>query len=305
VRQSPTLVDDELAAPEAPEAYRIDARAARRSFARRLTVDADVLASEVSRRMAERLLLIRLDPRRAIDAGCGLGEAHRLLHQRFPRVHVIALDLVPERVVRARSLDRWRKRVSTLTGRRRVSYLCADLRALPFADASASLVWSTLALSWAPDILAALREWQRVLEFGGLVMFATYGPDTLKELRAAFEQAGERLRVHSFADMHDIGDMLVAAGFADPVMDTDWLTLTYDKLEGLVLDLRMTGQTNALAARPRGLLSPRKWEAVRAAYPVSRGDGRLAATFEIVYGHAWKARPTRLADGRSIVRFAR
>ena len=181
--------------------------------------------------------------------------------------------------------------------------LCADFGALPLRDASISLIWSVLALGWAVDLPAVFREWHRVLETGGLVLFATYGPDTLKELRAAFAAAGETSRVHAFPDMHDLGDMLVEAGYADPVMEAEWITLTYEDLDKLACDLRAWGVVNVRADRPRGLLTPRRWHTVGLRYEQMRTSARLPATFEIVYGHAWKAAPRRLADGRAIVRF--
>jgi malonyl-CoA O-methyltransferase len=132
-----------------------------------------------------------------------------------------------------------------------------------------------------------------VLAPEGLLMFSTLGPDTLKELRAA---AGDA-RVHRFADMHDLGDWLVAAGFAAPVMDMETLTLAYRDAPALLADLRASGQTNARADRARGLAGKR----LRAAFaPLSN-----RATFEVVYGHAWKGVPRKSADGRSIVQFDR
>jgi malonyl-CoA O-methyltransferase len=189
--------------------------------------------------------------------------------------------------------------------------LCADFGRLPLAAASIDLVWSNMALHWAPDPLAVLREFQRVLAPGGLLMFSAPGPDTLAELRAAAGAA----RVHAFADMHDLGDLLLAAGFAEPVMDAERLTLVYPDAAALLADLRGSGQTSALSpasASPRRGLSGRGFRArlderLRAA----TRDGGLPATIEAVYGHAWKpearpdAPPAKRADGRAIVRFER
>ena len=284
-----------------PPSHRIDARAARRRFARRRDAAADVLAAEVGRRMADRLDVVRIDPAVIVDAGAGFAASETGLRRRYPRAYYIGLDSDCARM--DRSARPWRERLpwrSRLSGR-----LCADFSAMPLRDRSVGLLWSVLALAWARDTPAALREWHRVLDIGGLAMFATYGPDTLKELRAAFRGAGEDLRVHGFTDLHDIGDMLVAAGFADPVMEAEWITLTYERVDGLVADLRATGQTNVLAARPRGLLSPRRWQAACAAYETLRQAGRLPATFEIIYGHAWRAPARRLSDGRAVIRFER
>jgi malonyl-CoA O-methyltransferase len=167
------------------------------------------------------------------------------------------------------------------------------------------MLWSNLALAWAPDPAVTLREWHRVLEVGALLMFTTYGPDTLKELRAAFAVADTVPHVHPFVDMHDLGDALVAAGFADPVMDMDLLTVTYARPEDLFRDLRATGQRNAHQRRRRTLGGRTRWGRMRAAYAAVARDGRVPATFEIVYGHAWKAAPRKLADGRAIIRVDR
>jgi malonyl-CoA O-methyltransferase len=133
-------------------------------------------------------------------------------------------------------------------------------------------------------------------------MFSTLGPDTLKELRAALP-AGAGERVHRFIDMHDLGDALVAAGFSDPVMDMEMVTLTYATVDELLRDLRLSGSANASTARPRGLSGRAGWDRARAAYEALRRDGRLPASFEVVQGHAWKAAPTTTDDGRAVMRF--
>jgi malonyl-CoA O-methyltransferase len=157
--------------------------------------------------------------------------------------------------------------------------LCGDLARLPLGAGSFELVWSNMAVHWLADPLSAFGEFARVLAPEGLLMFSTLGPDTLKELRAA--TAAER--VHEFIDMHDLGDMLVAAGFAAPVMDMEMIQVDYGKSENLLADLRASGQTSARADRRRGLGGRAFRERLRAALP-----GR--ATFEVVYGHAWKGR---------------
>ncbi len=178
----------------------------------------------------------------------------------------------------------------------------ADACALPLARNSVGMLWSNLMLPAHDDPLPALREMHRVLEVDGLLMFSSLGPDTLRELRAALpDAAGER--VHRFIDMHDIGDALVKAGFADPVMDMEMLTLTYADFDTLLQDLRANGLTNASLRRPRGLSGRGGWAAARAAYERLRRDGRLPASFEIIQGHAWKAAPKTTEDGRAIVSF--
>jgi malonyl-CoA O-methyltransferase len=179
--------------------------------------------------------------------------------------------------------------------------VAADAAQLPLASRSAGLVWSNLLLHWLDDPIPALAEAHRVLEVGGLLMFSTLGPDSLKELRAAFSDG--YAHTQRFADMHDLGDMLVGCGFSDPVMDMEVITLTYDDLDTLFAELRSAGSMCAMKARRHGLTGRRSWEAARAAYEGLRRDGKLPATFEIVYGHAWKAAPKQTPDGRAIVRF--
>ena len=183
-------------------------------------------------------------------------------------------------------------------------FVCADARALPLARGSVSLAWSNLMLQWLHDPLPALKEIHRVLEVGGMLMFSTLGPDTLKELRAALPPSDAE-HLHRFIDMHDLGDALVGAGFSDPVMDMEMLTVTYTSLDDLLHDLRASGSANAAVTRPRGLVGKGHWQKLRANYERLRRDGRLPATVEVVYGHAWKAAPKVTEDGRAIVRFER
>jgi malonyl-CoA O-methyltransferase len=217
-----------------------------------------------------------------LDAGSG--PPQRLLDRRYPQAEVVALDFSLEMLRSARS---WRDIFRT----RRA--ICADLERLPIAGGAVDLVWSNMALHWLAEPLDAFKEFERVLAPQGLLMFSTLGPDTLKELRTA---AGEG-RVHSFYDMHDVGDMLVAAGFSAPVMDMEMLTIAYPAADGLLNDLRASGQTSARTDRPRGL-------AGKAFSARLRGALATSASFEVVYGHAWKraARPETAGESAKTVR---
>jgi malonyl-CoA O-methyltransferase len=281
----------------------LDRRAARRWFERAAAAPvADPLAREVERRMAERLAYIRHDPVQILDAGCGAAGL-AALRARFPAAEIVATDSALGMLRRARDTRPLSARARGLVRGTREHFVCADISALPLRPAACSMVWSNLALAWSDDLGATLREWQRALDVGGLLMFSTYGPDTLKELRAAF--ADTTPHVHSFADMHDVGDALVAAGFVDPVMDMEVITLTYASPEGLVADLRAGGQRNAHADRRRALTGAGRWVRARAALAGIARDGRVPASFEIVYGHAWKGAPRAAADGRAIIRIDR
>ena len=281
----------------------LDRRAARRWFERAGGAPAeDPVAAEVERRMAARLEYVRLEPRWIADVGRGATTGPSTVRDRYPKAQVLRADSAFARVRRARSAQPLAARVRSLMRARQEHLVCADMSALPIRTGSCGLVWSNLALAWSADPAATLGEWHRVLEIGGLLMFSSYGPDTLKELRAAFGSVDSAPRVHPFVDMHDLGDALVATGFADPVMDMEMLTVTYASVEALVDDLRSTGQRNAHAARRRGLTGRRAWARMIDAYRALARDGRVPASFEIVYGHAWKTAPRTTADGRAIIK---
>jgi malonyl-CoA O-methyltransferase len=279
----------------------IDRRAARRAYARAAAgyAAAAVLAREVEARMRERLQYIKHAPRRILDAGCGDGDGARRLAEFYPQAQVLGMDFAYPMLQAARGRGAWLRRV---LGRERAAYFCADLASVPLPAASVDLAWSNLALHCAGDPLPALKELLRVLKVGGLLMFSCYGPDTLKELRSAFAARDGAAHVHDFVDMHDLGDMLTACGYATPVMDMELITLTYADADALLADLRATGQVNVLAGRRRGLGGKGTFGAMRAAYTKLRRDGRVPASFEIVYGHAWKPQQRLADDGRAIVR---
>ena len=283
------------------DAYAVDKRRVRRSFeAAAAGYDAAaVLQDEICRRMLARLEYIKLEPATILDAGSGTGNAIRGLTGRYPRARVLALDLALSMARRARARHSWWRTVLGRSGG--VSAICADIERLPLAPAQTDLIWSNLALQWINEPARVFAEFQRVLRPGGLVMFSTFGPDTLKELRTAYGGADDRAHVHRFIDMHDVGDMLVKAGFADPVMDMEYLTLTYAAVRDLMRDLKAIGAGNAARGRPAGLSGKALLAAVERNYEGERRDGRLPATFEIVYGHAWKPQPRKTQDGRPII----
>ena len=276
----------------------LDHAQVRRQFARAAPTYAvaAVLAREVERRMLERLDYVKLEPGCIVDAGCGPGAGLRELGRRYLAAQLVGVDSAEAMLRGALAAASVGERARALFGRRNPQFVCADMRALPLATGSCGLVWSNFGIAFAGEPQAALREFARVLEPGGLLMFSAYGPDTLRELRAAFAQADAHPHVHDFTDMHDLGDMLAASGFATPVMDMEMLTLTYADVNALVRDLRASGQANALASRHRGLTGRARWQRMASAYEQARqhgagADGRLPASFEVIYGHAWKGVP--------------
>lgn len=273
----------------------------RQSFASAATTydAAAFLARETGRRMAERLDYVKLTPGRIADIGCATGDGVRELQERYPNTFSLAIDSAAPMLHAARAATPLMKRLL----RRGPQFLNADVNALPLAAGCLGLIWSNLMLHWLDDPLPAMREMHRALGFGGLVMFAMLGPDTLKEIRLACREVGckdEAIPLRRFHDMHDLGDMLLAAGFADPVMDMEMITATYASSRDLIRDQRHLGVRDALFGR----MPWRTWRRVLRAYAMQRSENRLPASFEIIYGHAWKPEARVVSGGRTIVHFA-
>ena len=269
-----------------------------------------VLQREVCDRLLERLDFISLQPGRVLDVGTGTGYGLAHLRARYADAELCALDIAPAMLAAARARlpqSTWAQRALgrlAASPSRLTHLVCADMERLPLAPNSMNLVWSSLALQWAHDLEATLKGFHQALAPGGLLMFATFGPDTLKELRAAFSAIDDAPHVNRFIDLHDIGDMLIHAGFASPVMEMEMLTLTYADLKALMRDLKGIGAHNAAANRRRGLLGKSAWARLEQAYEAHRLEGRLPATFEVIYGHAWAGDKTRREDGRQVIQFA-
>jgi malonyl-CoA O-methyltransferase len=248
--------------------------------------DVAVLQREVGDRILERLDLIKLQPKTILDVGAGTGVFSDKLDKRYQAARVIALDLAPRMLLQARQRKGWlARRLSSQ------AFVCADADALPIADHSVDLIFSSLMLQWCGDLDHTFAEFRRVLRPGGLLMFSTFGPDTLKELRSSWQQADEdtHVHVHDFIDMHDVGDALLRAGLADPVMDVEHFTLTYADPYQLMRELKTLGAHNMASDRHHGLTGKARLQRMAAAYEQFRQQGVLPATYEVVYGHAWGA----------------
>jgi malonyl-CoA O-methyltransferase len=297
-------------AGDAPDPRDPDPRAVRRAFGRaaRSYDQAAALQREVGARLASRLDVVRLAPATIADLGCGTGEALAALAARYPKARLVAVDAARPMLVAARERERARRpRFARWLPRRRAgtSFVCADATALPLAARSVDLLWSNLMLQWVPDVARAFAEFHRVLRVGGLLTFTTFGPDTLKELARAFAGVDAHTHVSRFVDLHDLGDLLVRAGFGDPVMDMETITVTYPSPQALLTELKAIGATNQTRARPRGLTGRARHARVLAALSALARDGRVPASFEVVYGHAWVGEPKRTAEGLPIVRVER
>jgi malonyl-CoA O-methyltransferase len=245
---------------------------------------AAVLQKEVCRRLLEKLEYTRLSPRLILDAGVGTGEAVAPLMQRYKKSRLVALDLS----------ERMLSRALTHGGlMRKPELVCADIEQLPFCENSFDLVFSSLTLQWCNDLPATMRELLRVLRPGGLLMFATFGPDTLRELRACWQQIDDAVHVNQFTDMHDVGDELLRSGFADPVMEAETITVNYETVDRLMADLRAIGANATAQGGRAGLTTPAVLSRLRQAYEGYRQENLLPATYEVVYGHAWKPEASR------------
>lgn len=243
-----------------------------------------VLQNEVCNRLLEKLDVVKITPEFILDAGTGTGKAIPALFERYKKAQLVALDLSEKMLGKS----------GRHGGFFRAPHLvCADIERLPFADDTFDLVFSSLSMQWCNDLNAALLEAKRVLKPGGLFVFSTFGPDTLKELRYSWNKVDEFNHVNQFIDMHDIGDALLQDGYAEPVMEAEVMTVTYDTVDEIMHDLKAIGANvtaaNAQGKRSnKGLTGKSVLQTVRQAYESFRQDDVLPATYEIVYGHAWK-----------------
>ncbi len=241
---------------------------------------AAVLQARVREELLDRLRPMRLEPAVALDLGAGTGRGARALKELYRHSIVIALDIAPGMLREAR------RRSGAF---RRFERVCGDAFRLPLKDRCVDLVFSNLMLQWCDELDVAIGEIRRVLRPGGFLAFSTLGPDTLRELRLAWSAADSASHVNTFLDMHDVGDALTRAGFAEPVLDVERVELTYPDVLALVRDLKAIGAHNVAAARLKGLTGRAKWRAMTQAYEAFRRDGRLPASYEVVHGAAWGA----------------
>jgi malonyl-CoA O-methyltransferase len=265
----------------------IDAQAVSRVLQRQaLGAGAPWLHQEIARRMAQRLPVVRLQPERIIDWWAGAGAADELLARAYPRAQRIAVEASSawqQRTTRQRQLAWW----STKRWTEPAQPVLLEDASLP----KAQLLWSNMMLHAAVDPVAVIERWHALLDSGGFLMFSCLGPGSLLGLRQVYQQRQWPAPAIDFVDMHDLGDMLVRAGFADPVMDQELLTLTWGTPEALLDELRALGG-NAQPGRFAGLRTPGWRRQLLQSLALLRGpDGRLQLNFEISYGHAFKAAP--------------
>jgi len=269
--------------------YRPDKRKMRQSFERAAQYydAAAVLQREICKRLLARLDYIKLQPSRVLDVGAGTGLGLAGLRERYPKAQIYALDIATAMLVEARKKQSWLQR-----WRRPVQFITGDADALPLADASIDLLFSNLTLQWCADLEQTFTEFRRVMKPGGLLMFTTFGPDTLKELRHCWAEVDGKTHVNHFIDMHEIGDALVSSRFAEPVMDMEMITMTYADAISIMQDLKAIGAHNVTSGRARNLTGKGKLHKLVASYEQFRNDDVLPVSYEVVNGHAWIADET-------------
>jgi malonyl-CoA O-methyltransferase len=240
---------------------------------------AALLQQEIGQRLHERLDYIKIAPEHILDLGCGTGFITKKLLMHYPKANILSLDIAVNMLKETRKAGGWF---------RKPRLICADANHLPLSDKSVDLLVSNLMLQWCPDLQQVFSEIMRVMKPGGMILFSTFGPDTLKEFRESWSRVDGYAHTTEFIDMHDVGDTLMQAGFSQPVMDMEMITMTYDKVRLLMHDLKQIGARNTHPSQCKGLTGKQRLKAFETEYEHFRqNDGLYPATYEVVYGHAW------------------
>ncbi len=234
---------------------------------------------EIGEQLFERLNYLKIEPRYILDLGCGTGFFSARLKKKYPKAVVVSLDIAHGMLLEAKAASRGLFK--------KMHLVQADMHALPLQNNMIDLVFSNQVMHWSYQWPVLIRELNRVMHPGGCLMFSTLGPDTFLELRepavSAFSHAND------FMDMHDIGDILLAERFLDPVVDMEKLAVHYESLPLLLASIRRQGVRNMNKKRNPGLTGRRAWAAFEAAVSLHQTDqGQYPLTYEVVYGHAWK-----------------
>lgn len=239
-----------------------------------------LLQQTVVDRLIESFEHIKIKPSLILDLGSGTGYGSKHLKQQFKKAQVYQTDLSVQ------MLRSSRKQSPRFFSKDR--FLCADANQIPLPNNSFDLVFSSLMLQWCNDPDAVFAEIKRVLKPGGVFLFTSFGPDTLKELRESWRQVDNDVHVNAFTDMHDIGDSLVRNGMDAPVLSVEHIVLTYDECKQLMRELKNIGAHNVNNGRRKTLTGKQRLQKVIKHYESYRQDNKLPATYEVIYGHAWK-----------------
>ncbi|MDF1684566.1 MAG: malonyl-ACP O-methyltransferase BioC [Legionellaceae bacterium] len=247
---------------------------------------AAVAQRAIGTQLFERLSYLKIEPRYVLDLGCGTGLLTKQLKKYYPKAIVVGVDIAHAMLREAQSNQSWRAHPE---------WLRANMQNLPFANGLFDLVFSNQVFHWSSDYPALIREVNRVMNPGGCLMFSTLGPDTFKELRSSGEPYAH---ANDFLDMHDVGDILLAEQFLDPVVDMEQLVLRYKTWPDLLRSLKKQGVRNINAKRNQGLTGKKQWAAFKAMAETTRTpEGKYPLTYEVLYGHAWKGKPRQITQG--------
>jgi len=238
------------------------------------------LQQTVTERLIEAFETIKIEPEKILDLGTGTGRGSKLLKKQFKKAKVYQADLSLE------MLKESRKQSSRFFSKN--YFLCANASSVPLSDNSLDLVFSSLMLQWCNDLESVFAEVMRILKPGGLFIFTSFGPDTLSELRESWRKVDGDVHVNAFVDMHDIGDSLIRNGMDAPVLSVEHMIVSYDECKQLMKELKKIGAQNINSGRRKTLTGKQRLERAVKNYETYRRDNKLPATYEVIYGHAWK-----------------
>lgn len=250
---------------------------------------AALIQKEIGNRLFERLSFLKINPKYILDLGCGSGFFSQQLRKRYPKALVVGLDLAHEMLVQAKKKQRILRRWPLVN---------ADMLHLPFPEGLFDLVFANQVIHWGNPLSTLFRELNRVMNVNACLMFTTLGPDTFKELKQAWQGVDDFAHANHFADMHDLGDILLAERFLEPVVDMEYLSLHYQTPIQLVRSLKAQGVKNINYARNKGLTSKSSWAKFEQNYETLRTpEGKYPLSYEVVYGHAWKGAQRKTTQG--------
>lgn len=234
--------------------------------------------------LIERLQILKINPKKILDIGAGTGQLAEHLNKLYPTASIYNLDLAEQRL-----------QISKRNEHRLA--ICTDMHTLPFIDECFDLITTNLCWHWINNVSQTISEAHRVLKPNGAIVLASLGPDSLHELKTAFAEVSAHAHISPFLDMHDLGDALLKAGFADPVIDVEYINLELQNLQQLFDMLKNTGESNYLTTRHQGLHNKNLIEKVKAVYQKHQKTQTPYATIEIIFAYAWrKDKPQKLIN---------